>query len=124
MGTGVVVGNMDTGVDGNHPALASRWRGLYAPVLTRRYGYVRVILGSMLLLAAATALFADGVSTRCYKTQDLLRAGELSLEGVKVPADDVLGEVDAQLLDEFPAGSVDGPLTLVDHALRDRPGAG
>jgi subtilisin family serine protease len=30
-GTGVVVGNMDTGVDGNHPALASRWRGLYAP---------------------------------------------------------------------------------------------
>ena len=29
-GTGVVVGIMDTGVDGNHPALASRWRGLFA----------------------------------------------------------------------------------------------
>lgn len=26
-GLGVLVGNMDTGVDGNHPALASRWRG-------------------------------------------------------------------------------------------------
>ncbi|MEE2718722.1 MAG: S8 family serine peptidase [Planctomycetota bacterium] len=26
-GTGVVVANMDTGVDGSHPALASRWRG-------------------------------------------------------------------------------------------------
>jgi subtilisin family serine protease len=30
-GTGVIVGSMDTGVDGNHPALASRWRGLFAP---------------------------------------------------------------------------------------------
>ena len=29
-GTGVVVGNMDTGVDGTHPALAARWRGLIA----------------------------------------------------------------------------------------------
>ena len=29
-GTGVVVGSMDTGVDGTHPALASRWRGLVA----------------------------------------------------------------------------------------------
>ncbi|MEE8573281.1 MAG: S8 family serine peptidase, partial [Gemmatimonadota bacterium] len=29
-GTGVIVANMDTGVDGNHPALASRWRGLFA----------------------------------------------------------------------------------------------
>jgi len=29
-GSGVVVGSMDTGVDGNHPALASRWRGLIA----------------------------------------------------------------------------------------------
>ena len=29
-GTGVVVGNMDTGVDGNHPALSARWRGLFA----------------------------------------------------------------------------------------------
>ena len=29
-GTGVVVGNMDTGVDGSHPALAARWRGLIA----------------------------------------------------------------------------------------------
>jgi subtilisin family serine protease len=26
-GTGVLVANCDTGVDGNHPALASRWRG-------------------------------------------------------------------------------------------------
>jgi subtilisin family serine protease len=30
-GAGVIVANCDTGVDGNHPALASRWRGLYAP---------------------------------------------------------------------------------------------
>ncbi len=30
-GQGVLVANCDTGVDGNHPALASRWRGLYAP---------------------------------------------------------------------------------------------
>ncbi len=29
-GTGVVVGIMDTGVDGTHPALADRWRGLFA----------------------------------------------------------------------------------------------
>jgi len=29
-GTGVVVGIIDTGVDGTHPALASRWRGLFA----------------------------------------------------------------------------------------------
>ena len=29
-GTGVIVGNMDTGVDGNHPALSARWRGLFA----------------------------------------------------------------------------------------------
>ena len=29
-GTGVVVGIMDTGVDGTHPALAARWRGLFA----------------------------------------------------------------------------------------------
>jgi len=30
-GTGVVVGNMDTGVDGTHPALYKRWRGRFAP---------------------------------------------------------------------------------------------
>ncbi|MFZ5433710.1 MAG: carboxypeptidase regulatory-like domain-containing protein, partial [Calditrichota bacterium] len=30
-GNGVLVGNCDTGVDGTHPALASRWRGNHAP---------------------------------------------------------------------------------------------
>jgi bacillopeptidase F len=30
-GTGVLVANMDTGVDGNHPALASRWAGVADP---------------------------------------------------------------------------------------------
>ncbi len=30
-GTGVVVGELDTGVDGNHISLQSRWRGNYAP---------------------------------------------------------------------------------------------
>lgn len=30
-GQGVLVGNCDTGVDGNHPALSSRWRGNHAP---------------------------------------------------------------------------------------------
>ena len=29
-GEGVIVGNLDTGVDGNHPALAARWRGNFA----------------------------------------------------------------------------------------------
>ena len=29
-GTGVIVANMDTGVDGTHPALSARWRGLFA----------------------------------------------------------------------------------------------
>ncbi|MBU0691341.1 S8 family serine peptidase [bacterium] len=30
-GAGRLVGNIDTGVDGNHPALAARWRGLEEP---------------------------------------------------------------------------------------------
>jgi len=30
-GAGRIVANMDTGVDGNHPALASRWRGVSHP---------------------------------------------------------------------------------------------
>ena len=30
-GQGVLVGNCDTGVDGNHPALSARWRGNFAP---------------------------------------------------------------------------------------------
>ena len=30
-GNGVLIGDCDTGTDGNHPALAARWRGLSAP---------------------------------------------------------------------------------------------
>jgi len=30
-GEGAIIGSLDTGVAGAHPALASRWRGLYAP---------------------------------------------------------------------------------------------
>ena len=30
-GTGAIVANLDTGVDGSHPALAARWRGNFAP---------------------------------------------------------------------------------------------
>lgn len=30
-GVGAIVGNMDTGVDGAHPALSARWRGNFAP---------------------------------------------------------------------------------------------
>jgi subtilisin family serine protease len=30
-GTGALIAGLDTGVDGNHPALASRWRGLTRP---------------------------------------------------------------------------------------------
>ncbi|MBD3220689.1 S8 family serine peptidase [bacterium] len=30
-GDGALIGSLDTGVDGNHPALAGRWRGLFAP---------------------------------------------------------------------------------------------
>ncbi len=30
-GEGALIGGLDTGCDGNHPALASRWRGLHAP---------------------------------------------------------------------------------------------
>jgi len=33
-GTGVIVGTLDTGVDGNHPALAARWQGNFAPAST------------------------------------------------------------------------------------------
>jgi len=29
-GTGSIIGSLDTGVDGNHPSLASRWRGNFA----------------------------------------------------------------------------------------------
>ncbi len=32
-GAGRLVGNIDTGVDGGHPALAARWRGLFAPAI-------------------------------------------------------------------------------------------
>ena len=38
-GAGVIVGELDTGVDGTHPALAARWQGNFAPasaVLARR----------------------------------------------------------------------------------------
>jgi subtilisin family serine protease len=31
-GAGTIIGGCDTGVDGTHPALASRWRGNFAPV--------------------------------------------------------------------------------------------
>ncbi|MEZ4387892.1 MAG: S8 family serine peptidase [Candidatus Krumholzibacteriia bacterium] len=31
-GEGALIGSLDTGVDGNHPALAARWRGVSAPV--------------------------------------------------------------------------------------------
>jgi subtilisin family serine protease len=31
-GAGTIIGGLDTGVDGTHPALASRWRGLHEPV--------------------------------------------------------------------------------------------
>ena len=30
-GTGTIIGTLDTGVDGTHPALADRWRGNFAP---------------------------------------------------------------------------------------------
>lgn len=30
-GSGALIGSLDTGVDGDHPALADRWRGLFAP---------------------------------------------------------------------------------------------
>ncbi|HOX25493.1 MAG TPA: S8 family serine peptidase [Candidatus Krumholzibacteria bacterium] len=30
-GTGALIGSLDTGVDGDHPALAARWRGNFAP---------------------------------------------------------------------------------------------
>jgi subtilisin family serine protease len=30
-GAGAIVGNLDTGVDGSHPALSARWRGHFAP---------------------------------------------------------------------------------------------
>ncbi len=30
-GEGTLIGSLDTGVDGTHPALADRWRGLHAP---------------------------------------------------------------------------------------------
>ena len=32
-GTGVIVGNLDTGVDFMHPALSARWRGNFAPAV-------------------------------------------------------------------------------------------
>lgn len=40
--------------------------GLYAPFLTLRYGYVRVIVGSMLLLAVSTAAFAVAGADTTY----------------------------------------------------------
>ncbi len=36
-GTGVIVSSLDTGVEGDHPAFASRWRGTHAPVAETWY---------------------------------------------------------------------------------------
>ncbi len=36
-GRGILVGNIDSGVDGNHPALASKWRGVHGATATESW---------------------------------------------------------------------------------------
>lgn len=63
-------------------------------VSARTAGSAREAEGITLFLVDPAA---DGVGRRSYRTQDGLRAVELSLDGVAVPADDVLGPVDGGL---------------------------
>ena len=76
---------------------------------------------------------AEGVDLRSYPTVDGLRASEVTLDGVAVPADDVLGEVDAGLatveavidracvlLCAEAAGAMDGAVRLTTAYLKER----
>ena len=63
-------------------------------VSARSSGSRRDREGITLFLVAPTA---SGVSRRGYATQDGLRAAEVTLDGVRVGAEDVLGEVDQGL---------------------------
>lgn len=74
-------------------------------VAARTAGGPRDEQGITLFLVDANA---SGVSVRGYPTADGLRAGEVTLDGVAVPADAVVGEVDAGL-----------PLLerVIDHAI-------
>lgn len=87
-------GNGDYVLNGKKGVVFGGPRADYLVVPARTAGGQKDREGLTLFLVDATA---DGVSRRDYPTIDGHRASEITFEGVSVPADNVLGEVDGGL---------------------------